>query len=158
QLEELVTMSDAGGASLVAEALGHLATGLPGVRLLSTVRSDFLAPVAALPGLGDEIARALYFLKPLAPEGVREAITGPARVTGVSFESEELVETLVTSTSQAEGGLPLLQFALAELWEARDQARGAITAEALERIGGVAGALARHADEVILSMTAVQRS
>jgi hypothetical protein len=123
-----------------------------------TVRGDFLAPVAALPGLGDEIARALYFLKPLSPEGIRQAITGPARATGISFESEAIVDTLVESTSAAEGGLPLLQFALAELWEARDAVAGAITSSALEQIGGVAGALARHADEVILGMTAVQRS
>ncbi len=159
QLEELVTMADGAGASLVGEALGHLAMGLPGVRLLMTVRSDFLAPVAAVSLLGDEIARALYFLKPLSPEGIRQAITGPAQATGVAFESECLVDTLVESTSAAEGGLPLLQFALAELWEARDPAAGAaITAAALEKIGGVAGALARHADEVILGMTAVQRS
>jgi len=158
QLEELVTMADAAGASLVGEALGHLAMGLPGVRLLMTVRSDFLAPVAAVSVLGDEMARALYFLKPLSPEGIREAITGPAQATGVSFESEGLVDTLVQSTSAAEGGLPLLQFALAELWEARDAAAGVISAAALDKIGGVAGALARHADEVILGMTAVQRS
>jgi eukaryotic-like serine/threonine-protein kinase len=159
QLEELVTMSDPVGACTVAEALGHLATGLPGVRLLTTVRSDFLAPVAALPGLGDEIARALYFLKPLSPEGIREAITGPARMAGIRFESEALVDNLVESTrSAAGGGLPLLQFALAEMWEARDEATGVITGAALERIGGVSGALARHADAVILGMTAVQRS
>jgi eukaryotic-like serine/threonine-protein kinase len=158
QLEELVTMADPAGAALVGEALGHLAAGLPGVRLLMTVRGDFLAPIAAVQGLGDEIARALYFLKPLSPEGIREAITGPGRTTGVTFESEALVSTLVESTSTAEGGLPLLQFALAELWEARDAAAGAITAAALEKIGGVTGALARHADEVILGMTAVQRS
>ena len=158
QLDELVTMSDGAGACAVAEALGHLATGLPGVRLLTTVRSDFLAPVAALPGLGDEIARALYFLKPLSPDGIREAITGPARVAGIRFESEALVENLVASTPSAGGGLPLLQFALAEMWEARDEATGVITGAALERIGGVSGALARHADAVILGMTAVQRS
>jgi serine/threonine protein kinase/formylglycine-generating enzyme required for sulfatase activity len=155
QLEELVTMSDSGAAQ-VAEALGALAAGLPGVRLLLTVRGDFLPPVAALPGLGDEIARSLTFLKPLAPEGIREAITGPARVAGLRFETDELVDTLVASTP-AGGGLPLLQFALAELWQARDQQTGAITRAALDRIGGVAGALARHADEVILAMTAVQR-
>ena len=65
QLEELVTMSERSGAVVVAEALGHVATGMPGVRLLMTLRSDFLAPVAALSGLGDEIARALYFLAAL---------------------------------------------------------------------------------------------
>jgi eukaryotic-like serine/threonine-protein kinase len=158
QLEEIVTMADPAGAAIVGEALGHLTVGLPGVRLLMTVRSDFLAPVAGVKGLGDEIARALYFLKPLSPEGVREAITGPARATGVAFESDALVDTLVASTSAAGGGLPLLQFALAELWEARDPGDGRITAAALEKIGGVAGALARHADAVILGMTAVQRS
>jgi serine/threonine protein kinase len=158
QLEELVTMADASGAFPVGEALGHLAAGLPGVRLLMTVRSDFLAPVAAVPGLGDEMARALYFLKPLSADGIRQAIIGPARATGVAFESEALVDTLVGSTTAAEGGLPLLQFALAELWEAQGPAAGAITAAALDKIGGVAGALARHADEVILGMTAVQRS
>ena len=85
---------------------------------------------------------------------------GPARATGVtsSMSPGARGETLVAATSEAEGGLPLLQFALAELWEARDQAEGAITALALEAIGGVSGALARHADEVILAMTAVQRS
>ena len=114
--------------------------------------------MAAIPGLGDEMARALYFLKPLAAEGVRQAITGPARVTGVAFESEALVDTLVGSAATAEGGLPLLQFALAELWEAVGPGAGAITAAALDRIGGVAGALARHADEVILGLTALQRS
>src|SRR5262249_32934286 len=60
--------------------------------------------------------------------------------------------------STAEGGLPLLEFALAELWEAREVDSSAVTEAALERIGGVEGALARHADAVILGMTALQRS
>jgi serine/threonine protein kinase/formylglycine-generating enzyme required for sulfatase activity len=158
QLEELITMADACGAARVAEVLGHLATGLPGVRLLMTVRSDFLAPVAALPGLGDELARAIYFLKPLSQDAIRDAITGPAHATGVGFEPDRIVDALVEATSTADGGLPLLQFALAELWEARDPAVGAITGAAVDKIGGVAGALARHADAVILRMTAVQRS
>lgn len=158
QLEELVTMADPLGARTIAEVLGHLASEIPGLRLLMSVRTDFLAPVASFPIFGDKVARALYFLKPLTAPGVRAAIVGPARATGVTFESEALVETLVEETSQAEGGLPLLQFALAELWEARDQKLGAITATALDTIGGVAGALARHADEVILAMTAAQRS
>ena len=155
QLEELVTMSDLEGAALVAAALGHLAGGMPCVRLLMSVRSDYLARIATLPGLGDVITRALYLLKPLAPEGVRQAILGPAQAAGITFDPEA-VDTLVASTS-AEGGLPLLQFALAELWEARDHAAGTISVEALARIGGVAGALTRHADEVLLGMKATER-
>jgi serine/threonine protein kinase/formylglycine-generating enzyme required for sulfatase activity len=158
QLEELVTISDPAEAELVGRALTYLAAGVPGVRLLMTVRSDFLARVASVPGLGDELGRALYLLRPLSPEKIRAAIVGPARVKGVAFESEGLVETLVESTARAEGSLPLLQFALAELWDARASAGAAITAAALEAIGGVAGALARHADQVLLSLPASRRS
>jgi hypothetical protein len=39
----------------------------------------------------------------------------------VGFESEALIDELVDAGSQ--GSLPLLQFALAELWEIRDPAR-----------------------------------
>src|SRR5262249_29824080 len=58
----------------------------------------------------------------------------------------------------APGGLPLLQFALAQLWEARDTARGVIPASAVQATGGVEGALARHADEVLLGLPAPRRA
>jgi formylglycine-generating enzyme required for sulfatase activity len=152
QLEELVTVSDPAEAEIVGEALGHLASAVPGVRLLVTVRSDFLARVASVPGVGDEISRGVYFLRPLSRENVRDAIVGPARAKGVSFQSRGVVEALIAATVRAEGGLPLLQFALAELWEARGKTKASITAESLEAIGGVAGALARHADQVLLGL------
>ena len=120
-----------------------------GLRLIATVRSDFLARLAALPGLGDAVTRALYLLEPLSSHAVREAIVGPARVTGLRFESPALVDELVGSAGSSGGELPLLQFALAELWEARDVERGMLRASALGALGGVAGALARHADGVI---------
>jgi serine/threonine protein kinase/tetratricopeptide (TPR) repeat protein len=157
QLEELCTMSDPAEAASVSEALGNLASGMPGVRLLMTVRGDFLTRVAALPGLGEEIARALYILRPLSPERIREAIVGPAHAKGVAFESEMLIDSLVASSARADGGLPLLQFALAELWDARGEAGTPITAWALQRIGGVTGVLARHADQVVLGLLPAQR-
>ncbi len=149
QLEELVTLSEASEAVMLAELMGQLASGVAGVRLLATIRSDFLTRLGALPGLDEALSRALYLLRPLGRAEVREVVTGPARVKGVRFESESLVNTLVESTLRAEGSLPLLQFALAELWEARDARAGVITAAALEALGGVNGALARYADGVI---------
>jgi serine/threonine protein kinase/formylglycine-generating enzyme required for sulfatase activity len=158
QAEELITLADPAETALAGEALGHLGSGIPGVRILMTVRSDFLARVAAVPGVGDEISRGLYLLRPLSREGMREAIIGPSRAKGVTFESDALVSALIDSTASTEGGLPLLQFALAELWEARVKGRdGLITAAALEAIGGVSGALARHADNVLLALTPEQR-
>jgi formylglycine-generating enzyme required for sulfatase activity len=155
QLEELVTLAEPFQRVVVGRFLAEVASGLPGVRLLATARGDFLTRVAALPAVGRYINAAIYLLTPLTPEGVREAIVGPARQQGVNFESEALIETL--GTAGVEGNLPLLQFALAELWEARDPATRQITTADLERIGRVTGALTRHADNVVAGLPASQR-
>jgi serine/threonine protein kinase/formylglycine-generating enzyme required for sulfatase activity len=156
QLEELVTLADNGEATRVGRALGELAEGVSGVRLLATCRSDFLTRLTAVPGLGASVPGALYLLRALGPEESHEAVVGPARAKGVRFESEALVDALVASISATEGGLPLLQFALAELWEARDGAL--ITRAALDSLGGVAGALARHADAAVARLLPDQRA
>lgn len=149
QLEELITLSEPAQAVRFSRLLAELSLPAPGVRLLLAVRGDFLTRVSALPGLGAEIDRALYFLRPLSPEGVREAITGPARAHGVVFESEAMLHALIEATTRDAGSLPLLQFTLAELWDRRDQASGCIPEAALEKMGGVAGALSQHADAVL---------
>ncbi|GEN07579.1 Serine/threonine protein kinase [Myxococcus fulvus] len=155
QLEELATLAEPNEAALAGQALGSLAEGASGVRLLASSRSDFLTRLTAVPGLGAEVPRALYLLRALTAEETREAVTGPSRVKGVRFESESLVDALVTAA--AEGGLPLLQFALAELWEARDTKTQHITQAALDSMGGVAGALARHADAAVERLLPDQR-
>lgn len=155
QLEELSTIAQTDEARVVSEALGCLLSRLPGVRLLVTVRSDYLGRVASLPGIGEAVTRCLYILRPLGPDKIREAVVGPAHVKGVLFENPELVNGLVDSTTNTDGALPLLQFTLAELWEARQGNR--ITHAVLEQIGGVNGALSRHADHVVGSLPPLQR-
>src|SRR5262249_13023244 len=102
QLEELVTLSDPEESAIFCEVLFHLSQETSNVRVLATLRGDFIGRVAALPGLGSEVARALYLLRPLTRDGIRDAIVGPARAKGVSFESEELVDNLVESTARAD--------------------------------------------------------
>jgi eukaryotic-like serine/threonine-protein kinase len=159
QLEELVTLAPARDARRFAALLGELAIASPAIRVLATVRGDFLTRLAQLRPLDTEIARALYVLAPLEPDGLREVVTGPARENGVVIEPE-LIEALVATTAASSTGaaLPFLQFALAELWNARDAERGAIPYAALERIGGVAGAIARHADGVLAGMLPAVRA
>ena len=155
QLEELVTLGEPKEVATVALVLARMASGIPGLRVLTTVRGDFLTRVAQIPILGDEIGRAIYLLRQLSPENAREAIVGPAQTKGVSFESEALVDELVKSGSG--GSLPLLQFALAELWEIREKASAMITAADLNKIGGVTGALARHGDGALAQLLPAQR-
>ncbi|WP_043395576.1 bifunctional serine/threonine-protein kinase/formylglycine-generating enzyme family protein [Archangium violaceum] len=149
QLEELVTLSEPTQAARFASILGELTLPAVGVRMLLAVRGDFLTRLGALPGLGAEVERALYLLRPLTTQGIREAIVGPARSRGVAFESEALLQMLVEATARSAGSLPLLQFTLAELWERRDPAQARITQAALDAMGGLAGALSQHADGVL---------
>jgi serine/threonine protein kinase/formylglycine-generating enzyme required for sulfatase activity len=152
QLEELLTLSEPDDARVVAAALAALAVRSPSVRVLTTARSDFLSRLAMLPELGDEMARGLYFLRPLAGEQIREVIVRPAAAKGVVYESEALIDALVEQTEHAPGGLPLLQFTLAELWDARDVGARTIRAETLAALGGVGGALTRHADRLLAGL------
>ncbi|MCB9717260.1 MAG: protein kinase [Myxococcales bacterium] len=155
QFEELVTISEREETEVVGRFLAQLAAGVPGVRLLATVRGDFLTRAADIPFIGDELSQAIYLLRPLSPAGMREAIVGPAEVLDVGYESSALVDRLVEAGAQS--SLPILQFALAELWEARDASSGVITADDLDGIGGVVGALARHAEGLMASLLPAQR-
>ena len=157
QLEELLTLSEPDEARVVAAALAALAVRVPSVRVLATGRSDFLSRLSMLPGLGDEMARGLYFLRPLTGERIREVIVRPAAAKGVVFESEALVDALVAQTELAPGGLPLLQFTLAEVWDTRDVEARTIRAASLAALGGVEGALARHADRLLAGLATGER-
>ena len=158
QMEELLTLAPGAQAEATARALRALVPeGLGRVRLVGAVRSDHFASVAALPGLAEVASRGLYVLQPLPLEGLREAVMGPARVKGFGFESPELVETLSHAGLAGEGALPLLQFALAELWDRRDLRRRLLTRAALAELGGVEGCLAQHADAVLKALLPAQR-
>jgi len=158
QLEELITLGDPGEVAALDAGLAAVLDGVAGVRLLATVRADFLARLSTLPGLGRDLSRLLYFLRPLAPERLRDVITGPAEAVGVRFEPAAIVDELIEATAQAgSGGLPLLSFALADLWEARDRTHGIIPRSAVVAMGGVAGALSRHADVVLRGMVVDER-
>ncbi len=153
QLEELVTLSEPGERAAFVEALRQLLVPAPAIRVLATLRSDYIGHLEVLGPAHRELTRALFVLGPMTPEGVHDAVAAPAAAHGVSFEAASDVEALVGAVLENPGSLPLVEFALAKLWELRDPARKLIGRDALAGIGGVEGALARHADEVLASLS-----
>ncbi len=162
QAEELLAAS--ASVEELAEAVAAL-SGLPDTKMIVAVRGDFFTRVAALPRLGPLMVPGLYVVRELTAAALREAIVAPARLHGVRFESEAvggalreiMIDELVAAAPPRAGGLPLLSFALAELWARRDPARALIPRAALDDIGGVAGALAGHADRVLAGLSAKER-
>ena len=91
-------------------------------------------------------------MPPFSGDELRQVIEGPARVKAVYFEPANLADDLFDEVSAMPGALPLLSFALAELYrqaQLRRRSTGSPTARSprrdYEAIGGVTGALNRRA-------------
>lgn len=149
----------AGGAAAPRSTSGGSAPRLA-ARLLLTMRADFLGNALALRPFADLFQQegdgsAAVMLGPMNDTELREAIEKPAAAAAlapapavaaarpVAFESG-LVERILNDVAAEPGHLPLLEFALTQLWSRRQGAL--ITYTAYTAIGGVEGSLARHAD------------
>jgi eukaryotic-like serine/threonine-protein kinase len=119
-----------------------------------SMRSDFLDRVGEDARFLEELSRGLVFLSAPDRDGLREALNQPLEMVGYQFETPEMVEDMLYALEGTPGALPLLQFAAARLWELRDRERKLLTAESYLAIGGITGALATHADEVVRNMNA----
>lgn len=150
QLEEAVTVLSPDRTERFAEALQALLAAAPQVRVLATIRSDYLGRLEELGPIAAELLRGVTPLPPLGPEAMRRAVVEPAARRGYRFEDDALVDQFVAAAEP--GALPLIAFALAELWRVRDHDRRVLGAAGLARIGGITGALARHGDAVLAAM------
>jgi hypothetical protein len=127
------------------------------LRVVVSMRSDFLDRVAEDRAFMDRLTRGLLFLPPVDADGMREALVQPLEMAGFAFESSAIVDDMLAAIEGASGALPLLQFTAARLWDARDRQRRQLTAASYEALGGLAGALATHADDVLSSLAPAQQ-
>ncbi|OQZ00596.1 MAG: hypothetical protein B6D35_06010 [Candidatus Brocadia sp. UTAMX2] len=156
QLEEIFTMEKADAQARVEfiRALAALAhTGL--VWVICTMRSDFYQRCAEIPelialkeGLGQ-----YDLLAPTVAE-IGEIIRYPAYAAGLKFEKREdgkrLDDVIQEATANNRNVLPLLEFALDQLYENRNKDLGIMTFAAYEKMKGLEGALADHAEGIFL--------
>ncbi len=151
QFEELYTqVADPAERAAFTACLSAVADDATSpLRVVLSIRSDFLDRVAEDQQFVAELTQGLYFLGPPTREGLQEAITHPAEMAGFRFELPATVDDMLDHLETTPGALPLLQFAAAKLWDSRDKARKLLTHQAYAAMGGVAGALASHADRVV---------
>ncbi|MEQ8977087.1 MAG: protein kinase [Deltaproteobacteria bacterium] len=148
QLEELFRAPETRAALELDRWLTDAVTLDAPIYLVTTMRTDFAQEVSRLPGLGPLLndAAARYQLRPLTGAALRQAIVGPAALTGTTW-APELPDRIIADAGNEPGSLPLVSHALRTLWV--DCGGRTITVEAYERIGGLGGALARSADAVL---------
>jgi serine/threonine protein kinase/uncharacterized membrane protein len=119
------------------------------IRVVLSLRSDFLDRVSEDERFMAELNQGLFFLTTPSREGLRDALVQPAEMAGYRFESPEMVDGMLQHLEATQGALPLLQFAATQLWEQRDPTRKLLTQQSYQAMGGIAGALASHADSVL---------
>lgn len=153
QMEELFTTEeDPTSREVLVRLLAALAgSGLAWV--IGTIRSDFFHRCGEIPSfsaLKDGLG-SYELLPPTGPE-IAQIIREPARVVGLRYEESadrgRLDDVLQQAAAADPRSLPLLQFVLDALYEAgRD--RRVLTFAAYRALGGLEGAIARRADEVV---------
>lgn len=115
------------------------------VRVVITMRADFLDHPLRYPEFGELFKAGMVAVTIPADDDLAAAIEGPAEAAGVRFEPG-LVSRIIADVRDQPGGLPLLQYALTELFAARTT--DLLTAHSYEATGGVVGALGSRADEL----------
>src|SRR6187401_2955255 len=99
----------------------------------------------------------MVFLAPPDRDGLREALVAPIEMVGYRFEAVDIIDDMLGALAGSSGALPLLQFTAGKLWELRARDRRLLTLDSYRSIGGISGALATHADQVIASMSSSAR-
>jgi len=155
QFEELYTLGTdpADRRAFTAALAGAADDATSPVRVVLSIRSDFLGRAAEDPHFMNELGKGLFFLGPPTADGLREAIVQPAELAGYRFETPMMVDEMIEHLESTPAALPLLQFAAAQLWESRDPRRKMLTEQSYSDLGGIAGALVSHADKVIAKLS-----
>ena len=156
QFEEVFTLcaDEAVRRDLIANLL-HAATVAGGrTVVVLTMRADFNPRCAGYADLAAALSDQQMLVGPMTDDELRRAIDHPARLAGLEPQPG-LVDNLVREVRSRPGALPLLQFALQDLWGRREAHR--LTIGAYCEIGGIEGALQRKADAVYAGLTPEQQ-
>src|SRR5215510_11394369 len=123
-----------------------------------TMRSDFIGDCALFTGLPEAINDSQFLTPRLTRDQYRSAIVEPALVAGGQLD-DALVNQLLNDLRGEPDQLPVLQHALMRMWTlAGDNVlKRALTLDDYKEVGGLAGALSKHCDEILNELNPEQQ-
>ncbi len=156
QFEELFTLlqDEAERVSFLGLLVAAILDENSRVRVILTMRADFIDRPLGYMDFADLIHQRMELVLPLTLDELESAITSPAERVGLQLEAG-LVAAILHDLGDQPGTLPLLQYALTEMFEKRVD--NVLTKSAYQEIGGVLGALGRRAEEVFTALDADAR-
>jgi WD40 repeat protein len=154
QFEELYTQTPEAQRQLFLDGLLTAIRLAGGFTVVLTLRADFYGHALSCRSFSDALQGAVHNLGPMSREELQSAIAQPAALMQVKLE-EGLINKLIDAAWGHSGRLPLLEFTLTQLWS--QQLCGWLTNQAYTEIGGVAEALANHAEAVYAQLSEADR-
>lgn len=147
QFEELYTLvPETSERQRFLDVLLNAVNNAPGFTLILTLRADFFSQAIASRSFRDALQQfSPELLGPMNRQELQQAIALPAQQLGVQLE-DGLTERIINAIYNSPGHLPLLEFALTQLWAT--QSDRCLTHQAYDEIGGVEESLANHAEAV----------
>jgi len=144
----------------------------PGLRVIVTLSDEHAAALLASEPLGSSLRATLRFVGAPAPAAVRDIVGGPAHFAGVPVFGIDAIAASVQRELRAGGArLPYVALALRAFWDAstgkskRGEAAtrssgppSSLGTDCWEQIGGIRGAVARHADGVFARLDLASRA
>jgi len=107
---------------------------------------------------GERLRRNAIPLRGMDKDELTEAIRLPAEWYGFDV-TVQLVEELVEAIRDRPGALPLLEFSLDQMWRALPPfGKETLSFDEYRRIHGLNGALAAHADQLLISLSEVEQA
>lgn len=113
--------------------------------VILTMRVDYESYLTKVPLFYSLVEQGQVRVSAMNAAELHDVIEQPASAVGLKFE-EGLIDTLVREIVGEPAALPLLQFALLQLWDNRERNR--VTWETYRRLGGVMQTLAHTADNI----------
>lgn len=117
------------------------------VTVVLSLRADHYDRALRHRAFGELFEQGVVNVLPMSPEEIERAVVSPARRAGTTVEPALLAE-LVADTADRPGLLPLLQYALTELFD--KSSGGPLRAVDYRAVGGLRGALTRRAEQLRL--------
>lgn len=157
QFEEVFTRASDTEAENFLRIIQHAVTYPDGrAHVLITMRSDFFDRLSRYPGLAELFEQEnMVIVTEMTPDELLRTIEGPAQAVGMTYD-RGLPQRILEEVRRQPGSLPLLQYALKELFQRREGLR--LTTRAYDEIGGVRQALAGHAEVIYQSFGSAQQS
>jgi basic membrane lipoprotein Med (substrate-binding protein (PBP1-ABC) superfamily)/DNA-binding SARP family transcriptional activator len=155
QFEEVFTLTEEPERQqFLAAIVGAASEPDAPISILLALRADYYDRPLQHAGFARLFTPNVINVLPLTPEELEAAVVGPAEKAGVVVEPALLAE-LVADAAHRPGTLPLLEYALTELFDQR--LATALTLDGYRALGGIRGVLSRSAETIYGALSPAAR-